>query len=209
MSHQLQLNWSSSWEVQDLEKEHNALFWLKNTDLFTYLQAIYLEIKLNQAHLWVNKSNRKSVKVSLFLQTLWLNSFNRKYNETITAEDICLTVSQEVSKTWTFGKKLWPNGLILKPSSISTAIKTNLLKDFYTEVKQAEDQMITKIQSRKDFTFSMIIQNQLSIIILNSVRFAELKLTDQLIKLPNKSKNIWTILESIQELLINPSQKLS
>lgn len=209
MSHQLQLNWSSFWEVQDLEKEHNALFWLKNTDLFTYLQAIYLEIKLNQAHLWVNKSNRKSVKVSLFLQTLWLNSFNRKYNETITAEDICLTVSQEVSKTWTFGKKLWPNGLILKPSSISTAIKTNLLKDFYTEVKQAEDQMITKIQSRKDFTFSMIIQNQLSIIILNSVRFAELKLTDQLIKLPNKSKNIWTILESIQELLINPSQKLS
>lgn len=126
----------------------------------------------------------------MFLQTLWLNSFNRKYNETITAEDICLTVSQEVSKTWTFGKKLWPNGLILKPSSISTAIKTNLLKDFYTEVKQAEDQMITKIQSRKDFTFSMIIQNQLSIIILNSVRFAELKLTDQLIKLPNKSKNI-------------------
>lgn len=159
-------------------------------DLFTYLQAIYLEIKLNQAHLWVNKSNRKSVKVSLFLQTLWSSSFNKKYNETITAENICLTVSQEVSKTWTFGKKLWPNGLILKPSSISTAIKTNLLKDFYTEVKQAEDQMITKIQSRKDFTFSMIIQNQLSIIILNSVRFAELKLTDQLIKLPNKSKNI-------------------
>lgn len=159
-------------------------------DLFTYLQAIYLEIKLNQAHLWVNKLNQKSVKVFSFLQTLWLSLFNKKYNETIMAEDICLTVSQEASKTWMFGKKLWPNGLILKPSSISTAIKTNSLKDFYTEVKQAEDLMITRIQSRKDFTFLMIIQNQLLIIILNLVKFAELMLTDQSIKLPNKSKSI-------------------
>lgn len=151
-------------------------------DLFTYLQAIYLEIKLNQAHLWANKLNQKSVKVFSFLQTLWLSLFNKKYNETIMAEDICLTVSQEASKTWMFGKKLWPNGLILKPSSISTAIKTNSLKDFYTEVKQAEDLMITRIQSRKDFTFLMIIQNQLLIIILNLVKFAELKLTDQSIK---------------------------
>lgn len=159
-------------------------------DLFTYPQAICFEIKLNQAHLWVNKSNQKSAKVYSFLQTLWLSLFNKKYNETIMAEDIYLTVSQEVSKTWTFGKKLWPNGLILKPSSISTAMKTNLLKDFYTEVKQAEDLMITKIQLRKDFTFLMIIQSQLLIIILNSVRFAEFKLTDQLIKSPKKSKNI-------------------
>lgn len=209
LSHQLQLNWSSFWEVQDLEKEHNALFWLKNMDLSTYLQAIYLEIKLNQAHLWVNKSNRKSAKVSSFLQTLWLSLFNKKYKETIMAEDICLTVSQEVNKTWTYGKKLWPNGLILKPSSISTAKKTNLLKDFYTEVKQAEGPMIMKIQSRKDSMFSMTIQNQSLIIILNSVRFAESMLTDQFKKSQNKSKIIWMILESTQELLTNPSQKLS
>ena len=157
-------------------------------DLSTYLQVICLEIKLNQARLWVNKSNRKSAKVSSFLQTLWLSLFNKKYKETTMAEDICLTVSQEVSKTWTYGKKLWPNRLILKPSSTSTAKKANLLKDFYIEVKQAEEPMITKIQSRKDSTFLMTIQNQSLIIILNSVRFAESMLTDQLKKSPNKSK---------------------
>lgn len=158
-------------------------------DLSTYLQAIYLEIKLNQAHLWVNKSNRKSAKVSSFLQTLWLSLFNKKYKETTMAEDICLTVSQEVNKTWTYGKKLWPNGLILKLSFISTVNKKNSLRDFYTEAKLAEDLMITNKQSKKDFTSSMTTQNQSLTITLNSVKFAELKLIDQSMQSPNKLKS--------------------
>lgn len=158
-------------------------------DLLTYLLEIYSEMKLNQAHHWANKSNQKSVKVSSSPLNLWSNLFKKKFNETITEEDIYSTVSQEVRKTWMFGKKLWPNGLILKLSFISTVNKKNSLRDFYTEAKLAEDLMITNKQSKKDFTSSMTTQNQSLTITLNSVKFAELKLIDQSMQSPNKLKS--------------------
>lgn len=98
------------------------------------------------------------------------------------AEDIYLTVSQEVNKIWTFGKKLWLNGLTLKLSSILIVRKMSSSKDFYIEVKLAEDLMIIKILSKKDFMSLMIIPNLLLIITPNLERFAELMLIDQLIR---------------------------
>jgi hypothetical protein len=107
-------------------KLDNVPFWLKNMDLFTYQQVIYSEIKSNQAHHWANKSNPKLVKVFSSHQSLWSSLSNKKYNETITVEDTYLTVSQEVNKIWTFGKKLCPSGLILKPFFTLIANKKNL-----------------------------------------------------------------------------------
>lgn len=93
--------------------------------------------------------------------------------------DICLMVSQEVNKIWMFGKKSWPSGLILKPFFTSIVKKMNWSKDSYTEARPVEDQMITNKLSEKGFKSLTIIQSQSLIITPNSIRSAELMLTDQ------------------------------
>jgi len=50
--------------------------------------------------------------------------------------------------------------------------------------------MIINKLSKKDCMYLMIIRNLLSIIIQNLIKFVELKLIDQLIKLLNRYKSI-------------------
>lgn len=94
-------------------------------DLLIFQQAIFLEIKSNQVHLWENKYKKKLAKGNWFQVIWWLKSSSKKSKETITEVATCSTVFQEVNKTWMFGKRSWPNGLTLKPSFTSIVMKSN------------------------------------------------------------------------------------